>query len=317
MCSQLQHTTTMSNQRQIFQEVDQNVRRKPNMTLQERNEAIGMWVGGAALKEIATRFGRTPQGISQLIRKHDSTGTVQDKPRSGRPPILLLHQKKTIYRKARAQPKIEYSELAKAGVFIHQDGTSSKLPSHSTLYRVLKSKLLAKYRCKNRPKLTREHAQKRLQFCRRWRQFPWHCRTLKFSDECSIQKGSGHNQEWCFRFEWEKWKRKMISEISTSRKPAQMVWASVWLDERGCPRRSKLIIMQRDFNAPKGGYSTQSYIETLKQGLLPYWRRSQLFMQDNARIHTLRAARAWLTSKHITPIQWPPYSPDLNPIEYL
>jgi transposase len=109
----------MSNQRQIFQEVDQNVRRKPNMTLQERNEAIGMWVGGAALKEIATRFGRTPQGISQLIRKHDSTGTVQDKPRSGRPPILLLHQKKTIYRKARAQPKIEYSELAKAGVFIY------------------------------------------------------------------------------------------------------------------------------------------------------------------------------------------------------
>jgi len=109
----------------------------------------------------------------------------------------------------------------------------------------------------------------------------------------------------------------MISEISTSRKPAQMVWASVWLDERGRPRRSKLIIMQRDFNAPKGGYSTQSYIETLKQGLLPHWRRSQLFMQDNARIHTSRAARAWLTSKHITPIQWPPYSPDLNPIEHL
>jgi transposase len=307
----------MSNQHQILQEVGQNVRRKPNMTLQERNEAIGMWVGGAALKEIATRFGRTPQGISQLIRKHDSTGTVQDKPRSGRPPILSLHQKKTIYRKARAQPKIEYSELAKAGVFIHQDGMSSKLPSHSTLYQVLKSKLLAKYCCKNQPKLTREHAQKRLQFCRRWRQFPWHCQTLKFSDECSIQKGSGHNHEWCFRFEWEKWKRKMISEISTSRKPAQMVWASVWLDERGRPRRSKLIIMQRDFNAPKGGYSTQRYIETLKQGLLPYWRRSQLFMQDNARIHTSRAARAWLTSKHITPIQWPSYSPDLNPIEHL
>jgi hypothetical protein len=54
----------MSNQRQILQEVDQNVRRKPNMTLQERNEAIGMWVSGAALEEIATRFGRTPQGIS-------------------------------------------------------------------------------------------------------------------------------------------------------------------------------------------------------------------------------------------------------------
>jgi transposase len=109
----------------------------------------------------------------------------------------------------------------------------------------------------------------------------------------------------------------MVSEISTGRKPAQMVWALVWLDKRGRPRRSKLIIMQRDLDAPKGGYSTQTYIKTLKQGPLPYWHRSQLFMQDNARIHTLRTARAWLSLKHITPIEWPPYSPDLNPIEYL
>jgi transposase len=106
------------------------------------------------LKEIATRFGRTPQGISQLIRKHNSTGTMQDNPRSGRPPILSLHQKKIIYRKARAQPKIEYLELAKAGVFIHQDGTPSKPHSYSTLYWVLKSKLLTKHRCKKQPKLT-------------------------------------------------------------------------------------------------------------------------------------------------------------------
>jgi hypothetical protein len=48
---------------------------------------------------------------------------VQDKPHSGRPPILSLHQKKIIYRKACAQPKIEYLELAKASVFIYQDGT--------------------------------------------------------------------------------------------------------------------------------------------------------------------------------------------------
>jgi hypothetical protein len=173
-----------------------------------------MWVSGAALKEIATRFGHTPLGISQLIRKHDSTGTVQDKPCSGQPPILSLHQKKLIYRKARVQPKIEYLELAKASVFIHQDGTPSKPPSHSTLYRVLKSKLLTKHRCKKRPKLTQGHAQKRLEFCRRWRQFPWHRRTLKFGNECSVQKGSGHNQEWCFCFEWERWKRRWFLRLA-------------------------------------------------------------------------------------------------------
>jgi hypothetical protein len=61
----------------------------------------------------------------------------------------------------------------------------------------------------------------------------------------------------------------MISEISTSRKPAQMVWASVWLDERGRPRRSKLIIMQRNINAPKGGYST---VTTQARQEIRIWR---------------------------------------------
>jgi hypothetical protein len=47
----------------------------------------------------------------------------------------------------------------------------------------------------------------------------------------------------------------MILEHGTSRKPAQMVWASIWLDERGRARRSNLVIMERDSDAPRGGYS--------------------------------------------------------------
>ena len=109
----------------------------------------------------------------------------------------------------------------------------------------------------------------------------------------------------------------MITELPTGRQPAQMVWACIWLDERGRPRRSNLVIMERDPNAPRGGYSAQSYIKTLRKGLLPHWRRSQLFMQDNARIHTARAVRAFLAEHGITVINWPPYSPDLNPIEHL
>jgi hypothetical protein len=71
-----------------------------------------------------------------------------------------------------------------------------------------------------------------------------------------------------------------------------MVWGSIWLDERSRPRRSKLVIIERDPNAARGGYSSQSYIKTLQEGLLPHYRRSQLFMHDNARIHTSRATCA-------------------------
>jgi hypothetical protein len=109
----------------------------------------------------------------------------------------------------------------------------------------------------------------------------------------------------------------MITALETSRRPAQIVWPSVWLDERGRPKRSLLVIMDRDMDALKQGYSSKSYNEALTEGLLPYWRRSHVFMQDNARIHTSRAAMAFLRSHGITPITWPLYSPDLNPIKHL
>jgi transposase len=89
------------------------------------------------------------------------------------------------------------------------------------------------------------------------------------------------------------------------------------VDERGHPRRSKLVIMERDPDAKKRGYSAKSYMEALTKGLLPHYRRSQLFMQDNAGIHRSRAVANFFRDHHITSIIWPAYSPDLNPIEHL
>ena len=70
----------MATQRGILQELDQNVRRRPNMTTEERTKAVGMSAGGAAVKEIADHFRRTPQGIRTLLKKHFHSGTTQDKP---------------------------------------------------------------------------------------------------------------------------------------------------------------------------------------------------------------------------------------------
>lgn len=298
-------------------EISQNARRKPNMSPAERNYAIGMLKGGCSVVEVADACGRSPSTIRRLINKVTTTGTTTDKPRSGRPPILSRHARKLVYRAVRKNPKITYAELQEIAQVHLPDGTSSKPPSRSTLYRVIRKTGLLHVRCKKRPKLTPQRARDRFRFCKEHRHFAWHRRTLKFSDECSIQKSSGHNTEWCFRYNDEKWKPRMLTEVSTAVKPAQMVWAAIWLDERGCSRRSDLIIMQRDPDAPHGGYSAQSYIQALQQGLLPHWRDSQLFMHDNARIHTARVVVNFMENHHIQPIEWPPYSPDLNPIEHL
>jgi transposase len=75
--------------------------------------------------------------------------------------------------------------------------------------------------------------------------------------------------------------------------------------------------MERDPNAKKRGYSAKSYMETLTKGLLPHYRRTQLFMQDNAGIHRSNAVKAFHLEHRINCIKWPAYSPDLNPIEHL
>jgi hypothetical protein len=39
-------------------------------------------------------------------------------------------------------------------------------------------------------------------------------------------------------------------------------------------------------------------------------------MQDNASIFTARIVKDWLKEQGIEVLNWPPYSPDLNPIEH-
>jgi transposase len=39
-------------------------------------------------------------------------------------------------------------------------------------------------------------------------------------------------------------------------------------------------------------------------------------MQDNASIHTAHKVKDWFEENGIQTTDWPPYSPDLNPIEH-
>ena len=63
------------------------------------------------------------------------------------------------------------------------------------------------------------------------------------------------------------------------------------------------------------------YQKVLQGSLLPAWQnlcgKSETFMQDNGRYHISRDTMAWLKRKNIPVLDWPPYSPDLNPIENL
>ena len=59
----------------------------------------------------------------------------------------------------------------------------------------------------------------------------------------------------------------------------------------------------------------------LEYCLLPVIQRMEevygeaVFVQDGARAHTAHSIKDWLRNHNIVVEDWPPYSPDLNPIE--
>jgi len=76
------------------------------------------------------------------------------------------------------------------------------------------------------------------------------------------------------------------------------------------------------FTSIVGAVDHKEYINILRELLIPEiiaakeniqgtWR----LMQDNAPCHTVKPVKAFLEANNVEFIDWPPYSPDLNPIE--
>ena len=90
-----------------------------------------------------------------------------------------------------------------------------------------------------------------------------------------------------------------------------MVCAAIW-----CSGNTEIYQMSRDEASTGRGFSSQSYLELIRDYLPVIWRPGMEFMQDNAPIHTAKIIKNWFCGQGISLMDWPPYSPNLNPIEH-
>ena len=86
-----------------------------------------------------------------------------------------------------------------------------------------------------------------------------------------------------------------------------IVWAGIYYGHR-----TSLVFID-------GSLTAQRYVDVvLRPVVVPYVRQHIVtFQQDNARAHVARLSMAFLQRNNVDVMHWPPYSPDLYPIEHL
>ena len=283
----------------------QNRRKGAHLTAIERGLVLGAFSAGLTRAKIGAIAGLSWMTVDNTINQHLNRPQGDDLPRSGRPKALSPREERILIRYICRHPKWTYKTLL------------SELPfetNRQTVLRVLKVYGYTNWRAKKRQLLTEETARKRLIWCQKranWTLDKWF--KIIFSDECSVERGAGKKAEWAWRHTGQQFNQEMVQTRNKSKDIRVMVWGAI-----SAEKTSDLIIMQRDMAALRQGYSAESYIQALQLGLPSILQPGKMLQQDNAPIHVANKTKAFFQQIELGILKdWPPYSPDLNPIENL
>lgn len=143
--------------------------------------------------------------------------------------------------------------------------------------------------------MNKQDVKERIAFVRHWRGQEHTLLRGGFSDECSIQNTGNNPEQWTFAAGRRRYdKSEVYSKPHVKPTISIIVWAYIFIDGR-----SELVIIERDPEAPRGGYTSRSYIWALEEGLLPEYKPRTFFQQDNAKIHMSKLVKEWFEKHRI------------------
>lgn len=192
--------------------------------------------------------------------------------------------------------------------------------SESTIRRALKRAGYRRCVACPRPFINARQAKQRVAFARRYRWWgtsdeadgDW--RLVIWSDECTFETGK-RGRVWVTRRVDEKHCTDCIKSVYRSGRKSIMVWGAI-----GWDWKSPLVFLEKEEG--RKGICSKAYLnQVLDSVIFPYWaemtedeRSKFIFMEDGSKVHKGHARLPKLNSG-IRTFEWPPSSPDLNPIE--
>lgn len=240
--------------------------------------------------------------IRDTIKREQERTNQRSKPRSGAPEKLTDEDKQNLIDLTIQNPHIKYAELRNA--------VNNKVTIR-TIQSMFQQIHKRKWKQRKRPEIQPLNAQKRLTWALKYEYYtPQEWRRILWSDECSVERGKGGQLIWTWHSLTEQLREHDVREIRTGKSIKKMFWGAFKFD-----KQSPLVPLTSDGSSAGGGITAtvikQLYMEQLPELL----SNGDIFMQDNAPVHRAHIIRDLLQELGLDIMEWPPYSPDLNPIE--
>ncbi|UYV66872.1 K02A2.6-like, partial [Cordylochernes scorpioides] len=252
-------------------------------------------------EDIPTERTQQPQTREEISGPITRSRALRLRMNAGATRVTSARVDRRILRKAVAAPQATCTAILQ-----HVQDTLDHSISTRTISRRLVANVLHSCRPLRRLPLTPPNRRQRLEWCRArstW-MTEWH--RVVFSDESRFCLSSDSRRVRVWRRRGERSNPAAIVERPTVRQRGIMVWGAIAYDSR-----SPLLRIQ-------GTMTAQRYVDdVLRPVTLPYLQGvpNALYQQDNARTHTARISQQALQDVQMLP--WPPYSPDLSPIEHV
>lgn len=277
---------------------------------QDTNTINGAFERGVSVADIAKTFGVSKACIRKRKQRWNQTKDL--------PPRIILPMGKVKGRMCNELTRSIYADSSTscrklAGLLNASVSDPEEFVCHETVRRYLSKKGLVRKPGITKPPLNDRTISLREQFVDRWLVDGKDILgDVIWTDETMVRSHPNNHKQlyWCH----EDTKRQDLP--THVKKHSQGFGVMFW----GCFSKHGV----GPFLALEGSMDGLKYIEVLKEELLPelQYMKDVLnldikMMQDNAPCHRSKIVTRFLTENNVEFIDWPPYSPDMNPIENL
>lgn len=280
--------------------------KKSDTSEKDRQYILKLHNDGSSNKKIAELTGVSARTVRRILQRHRETGSAGVKKRSGRPSKTNSRYDRRLKILSTMDPFKNATDLAKEMATVSECKISTR-----SIRRKLNKAGLKGCIVKKKPFVSEKNRKKRLKFAKehlhwtaeQWSQVVW-------SDESKYNMRASDGAVYVRRKAGEALNPRNLRGTVKHRGGNIMVW--------GCMSAGGVGRIHR----VEGIMKTDQYIQILQRSMLPSMKKllghqRGIFQHDNDPKHSAKKTKEWLSKKKVKVLEWPPQSPDLNPIENL